>query len=117
MPKFINQIYQLTRSEGGPVLNMTRAMPRVGRTLDRSTVLPPGGTHVLPLGDIRPLLFAVQTSARVDVVLVSGGDIIPIHTFAVLNAPPEKPFSWLELINPEPDESVDVQYMIAGVTA
>ena len=113
MVGFLNQVYQITSSEH-PVLNMTRSMVGIKDVYDKNIVIPPGGSEIIPMEDtFKPLMFAIESSSKVNVVLSSGGDTIPIYSFSVLNAPTNAPLRWLQFFNPS-ESSVEVRCIVAG---
>lgn len=114
MSGYLNQVYQLTSSER-PIINMTRTMSGVQPICDKNLVIPPGGSEIVPIeGLLKPLLFAIETTSKVNVVLSSGGETIPVHSFSVLNAPTEEPLKWLQFNNPS-NSSVEVRCLVAGI--
>ena len=115
MPNTINQIFQMTRTFGGPVVNMTRNFAANDVSLEFTAVLPPRGRHNPAVGGIAdPISILIEVSSLAYLILVREGTSVPVHAFSIFNTSKEAPFSYIRMVNPNSAESLTIHYLIFG---
>lgn len=113
MSNSVNQVFQLTRSDGTPAF-MARSLSDIEIVHENNLIIAPGGCEFANVSDVGALMIVVEVSSDVQAVLISGGASLPINTFSVFNASKKDPFKWLQFTNPN-KEPVNVHYVVADV--